>query len=166
VTEKDAANSLLDEGADIIAQHQDTAGPQQAAQERGVFSIGYNTDMKAMAPKAYLTAPIWNWGPYYVEQVKAAMDGTWKSDSYWGGMETGTIQLAPMTELVPAEAVAKVQEIEAKIKDGSFEVFSGPIKDNEGNLKVKEGEKLTDEQMLSIDWFVEGVEGKIKKIIR
>jgi len=163
VTEKDAANSLLDEGADIIAQHQDTAGPQQAAQERGAFSIGYNTDMKAMAPKAYLTAPIWNWGPYYVEQVKAAMDGTWKSDSYWGGMETGTIQLAPMTELVPAEAVAKVQEIEAKIKDGSFEVFSGPIKDNEGNLKVKEGEKLTDEQMLTIDWFVEGVEGKIKK---
>ncbi|KDR93929.1 nucleoside-binding protein [Peptoclostridium litorale DSM 5388] len=163
VSEKAAAESLLDEGSDVIAQHQDTAGPQQAAQEKGAFSIGYNTDMKEMAPQAYLTAPVWNWGPYYVKQVKAAMDGTWKSENYWGGMEDEVVQLAPMTELVPSEAVQKVTELEGKIKDGSLKVFAGPIKDNEGNVVVKEGEVLTDEQLLSMDWLVEGVEGSIKK---
>jgi basic membrane protein A len=69
-TEKEAAVSLLDAGADVITQHQDTVGPQQAAEERGAYSIGYNTDMRDMAPKAYMTAPVWNWGPYYIEQVK------------------------------------------------------------------------------------------------
>ena len=163
VSEKAAAESLLDEGADVIAQHQDTAGPQQAAQEKGAFSIGYNTDMKEMAPQAYLTAPVWNWGPYYVDQVKAVMDGNWKSENYWGGMEDEVVQLAPMTELVPSEAVEKVTELEGKIKDKSLNVFAGPIKDNEGNVVVQEGEVLTDEQMLSMDWLVEGVEGSIKK---
>lgn len=161
--EKEAAKSLLDENADVIAQHQDTAGPQQAAEERNVFSIGYNSDMKDMAPKAYMTAPIWNWGPYYVEQVKAVMDGTWKSESHWEGMNEGIVALAPLTENAPEGAQAKVDEAMAKIKDGSFNVFAGPIKDQEGNVKVEEGKSLDDAALTSFDWFVEGVEGKIEK---
>jgi basic membrane protein A len=159
--EKEAAKALLDEKADVIAQHQDTAGPQQAAEERGVWSIGYNSDMFSKAPKAYMTAPIWNWGPYYVSQVKAVMDGTWKSTSYWGGLKEGIVKLAPLTDNAPAAAQAKVDEMAAKIKDGSFHVFTGPLKDQDGNLKVAAGQAMSDKDMLGMGWFVEGVVGKI-----
>lgn len=161
--EKDAAIALLAEGADVIAQHQDTTGPQIAAQEKGAFAIGYNTDSKDAAPKAYITAPIWHWGPYYVAQVKAAMDGTWKSESYWGGMKEGVVSLASLTDNAPEGAKAKIEDVQKKILDGSFNVFAGPIKDQDGNVKVKEGEALSDKDQLSCDWFVEGVVGKIEK---
>lgn len=160
--EKEAAKALLDEGADVIAQHQDTAGPQQAAEERGVWSIGYNTDMKEMAPKAYMTAPIWNWGPYYVEQVKAVMDGTWQAESYWGSMKDGIVKLAPLTENAPAEAQEAVEKAKKEIMEGTEKIFVGPLKDQEGNLKVEDGVAMTDKELLSMDWFVAGVEGKIK----
>lgn len=160
--EKAAAVSLLDGGADIIAQHQDTAGPQQAAEERGAFSIGYNTDMSAMAPGSYMTAPIWNWGPYYVEQVKAVMAGTFASHSYWEGMNEGIVALAPLTANAPEGAQAAVDEAAAKILDGSLVVFAGPIKGQDGSEKVAEGAALTDGEMLSMDWFVQGVVGTIE----
>lgn len=160
--EKEAAISLLDKGADVIAQHQDTAGPQQAAEEKNAFSIGYNTDMKDMAPKAYMTAPVWNWGPYYVKQVQNVIDGTFESHSYWGGMTDDVVQLAPLTANAPENAQAKVDEAKNKILDGSLVIFAGPIKDQSGNIKVAEGTSLTDGEMLSIDWFVDGVIGKIK----
>ncbi|MTI53681.1 BMP family ABC transporter substrate-binding protein [Geosporobacter ferrireducens] len=162
-SEKEAAKGLLDAGADIIAQHQDTPGPQQAAEEKGAFSIGYNTDMSQFAPKAYLTSPIWNWGPYYVETVQSVIGGTWKPEQYWGGMNDGITQLAPMTELVDAETKALVEAKQKEIIDGAWDVFTGEIKDQSGNIAVKAGEKMTDEEMLSFDWFVEGVEGNIPK---
>lgn len=160
--EKEAAKALLDEGADVIAQHQDTGGPQQAAEEKGVWSIGYNTDMKEIAPKAYMTAPIWNWGPYYVEQVKAVMEGTWKTDSYWGGMKEGIVELAPLTANAPEEAKALVEKAQADILAGTQKIFVGPIKDQNGEVKVPEGTVMTDGELLSMDWFVQGVEGKTK----
>lgn len=160
--EKEAAKALLDEGVDIIAQHQDTPGPQQAAEENGVWSIGYNTDMQAMAPKAYMTAPIWNWGPYYVEQVQAVMDGTWETSSYWGGMKDGVVELAPLTDIAPAEAKEAVEKAKGEIMEGTEKIFVGPIKDQTGAIKVEDGVELTDQELLSMDWFVEGVEGKIE----
>ncbi|MEA1975762.1 MAG: BMP family ABC transporter substrate-binding protein [Bacillota bacterium] len=160
--EKEAAISLLDKGADVIAQHQDTAGPQQAAEEKGAFSIGYNTDMKEMAPKAYMTAPIWNWGPYYVDQVKNVMNGTFESHAYWGGMSNDTVRLAPLTENAPKDAQEAVDSAKEKILDGSLVIFAGPIKDQTGEIKVEEGTNLSDGEMLSIDWFVNGVIGKIQ----
>ncbi len=162
VKEKDAALSLLDEGCDVIAQHQDTPGPQIAAQERGKFAIGYHTDSRESAPNAFLVAPVWNFGPYYADQVKKVIDGTWTSESYWGGMNEGIVALSAMYDLVPAEAKAKVEEMSKKITDGTFDVFTGPIYDQNGNLKIAEGVKMTDEQMLSFDWFVQGVVGKIQ----
>src|SRR6056297_814849 len=113
--EKEAAIALIDEGADIIAQHQDTTGPQQAAEERGVYSIGYNTDMAEMAPEAYMTAPEWNWGPYYVEQTQNVIDGTFESHEYWGGMDDNIVKLAPLTDLAPEEAQEQDDEAKAKI---------------------------------------------------
>ena len=160
--EKEAAKALLDAGVDVIAQHQDTAGPQQAAEERGVWSIGYNTDMTKLAPKAHMTAPIWNWGPYYIKQVKAVMEGTWKAENYWGGMDEDIVQLSPLTENAPAEAKAIVEKIEKEIKEGTFKIFVGPIKDQTGAVKVPEGKEMTDQEIWNMDWFIEGVKGTIK----
>lgn len=159
--EKQAAIALLDEGADVIAQHQDTAGPQQAAQEKGKWSIGYNTDMTSMAPDAHMTSAIWNWGPYFVDQVNKILDGTWTAENYWGNMSDGVVALSPLTKNAPEEAAAKVEEIKKAIEDGSLEVFGGPIKDQDGTIRVEEGSVLTDEEMLNLDWLVEGVVGKL-----
>ncbi|WMJ79507.1 BMP family ABC transporter substrate-binding protein [Clostridium sp. MB40-C1] len=156
--EKEAAKALLDEGADVIAQHQDTAGPQQAAEEKGAFSIGYNTNMEKKAPKAYMTSAVWNWGPYYVKQVQAVMDGTWKSESYWGGLQDEIIDLAPLTKNAPQGAEEKIKKVKEDIISGKNKIFVGPIKDNKGQEKVAKDKVMTDEELLKFNWFVEGVQ--------
>ena len=162
VKEKEAAVALLDEGCDVIAQHQDTTEPQKAAQERGMVSIGYDSDMRQFVGDTVLTSPVWNWGPYYVERVKAAMDGTWKTGQYWGGMKDGIVDLAPLSPQVPDDVKALVEEWKQKILSGEWDVFTGPIKGQDGNVKVADGQKMTDEEMLSMSWFVEGVVGTIE----
>ncbi|MBG0777782.1 MAG: BMP family ABC transporter substrate-binding protein [Desulfovibrionaceae bacterium] len=158
-TEKEAAKSLLDVGCDVIAQHQDSPGPQEAAQEKGVYSVGYDTDMSAFAPKSHLTAPIWNWGPFYTHVVKSVMDGSWKSESVWPGMEEGIVDLAPYGPMVPQDVRDKVEDARRKIVSGQFKVFAGPVKDQKGEVKVPEGAVAGDEQLLGMTWFVEGVIG-------
>lgn len=164
--EKEAAKALLDQGVDVIAQHQDTTGPQIAAEEKGVWSIGYNSDMSKAAPNAYMTAPIWNWGPYYVDQINKVIAGTWKSESAFIAMQAddakSIIYLAPLTKIAPPGAQAKVDTAKADILSGKNKVFVGPIYDNTGKLRLKEGEVMSDKEMLNIDWFVKGVEGKVK----
>jgi basic membrane protein A and related proteins len=164
--EKEAAKALLDQGVDVIAQHQDTTGPQIAAEEKGVWSIGYNSDMSKAAPNAYMTAPIWNWGPYYVDQLNKIINKTWKTESAFLPMEADNaksiIYLAPLTKNAPEGAQAKVDAVKADIISGKNKVFVGPIYDNTGALKVKDGEVMSDKDMLSFDWFVKGVEGKVK----
>lgn len=159
--EKQAALSLIDAGADVIAQHQNTPAAQQAAEERGVMGIGYNTDMSKMAPKASLTSAIWNWGPYYVSVVESVQNKTWTNKSYWGGLKEEVVGLAPYGSQVTEETKKQVEEAKNKIVADGWDVFTGPVKDQDGNVKVKEGEKLTDEQLLSMDWFVQGVEGAL-----
>jgi len=159
--EKDAAQGLLDAGVDVIAQHQDTPGPQQAAEEAGKYAIGYNTDMRSFAPKANLTSAVWDWGPYYVEAVKAVVDGTYTSGSYWGGLEDGIVDIAPLSDEVPAEVADMVEAKKQEMINGEWDVFWGPIKDQSGTVVVPEGSKMEDGELLSFDWFVEGVEGVI-----
>ncbi|MDD2586388.1 MAG: BMP family ABC transporter substrate-binding protein [Syntrophomonadaceae bacterium] len=161
--EKEAAKTLIEQGCDVIAQHQDTYAPQQAAQEAGVYSIGYHSDMSKFAPDACLTSVVWNWNEYYVKTVKSVLDGTWKNEPYWGGMEDGIVGLAPISDKVPADVKQMVKDKEQAIKDGSFKIFAGPIKAQDGTLKVPEGKVMTDEEMLNFDWFVAGVEGQLNK---
>jgi len=156
--EKSAAIALLDGDCDVIAQHQDTPAPMQAAEERGKYGISYNSDMSHYAPDAVMTGPVWNWGPYYVERVYDVIDGTWETGSYWGGMDDGIVDLAPFGPMVPQDVIDMVEAKKQEIIDGTFHVFAGPIYDNDGELQVEEGVTLTDDEMLSIDWFVEGVE--------
>jgi basic membrane protein A len=115
--------------------------------------------MSAFAPKSHLTSAVWNWAPKYKEVVQQVMDGTWKSGSMWWGIETGAVGLAPFGDMVPQNVRDDVEARKAKMIAGEYEVFDGPIKDQDGNLKVAEGEHLTDEEMLGITWFVEGVIG-------
>jgi basic membrane protein A len=161
-TEKEAAKSLLDAGADVIAQHQDSPGPQEAAQEKGVYSIGYNTDMSMFAPKAHLTAPIWNWAPFYTQTVEKVRGGSWKSTSAWWGMKEGMVDLAPFGPMVPEDVRVKVMTKKAAIIDGSAKLFAGPIKDQKGNVQIPEGKVATDEQLLSMKYFVQGVTGTLQ----
>lgn len=161
--EKQAAMSLLDAGADVIAQHQDTAGPQQAAEEKGKFSVGYNTDMSKMAPKAVLTSAVWNWGPYYVKVVEAVKNGTWKSEQYWGHMSDGIVDIAPFGPMVTDETKKLVNDAKARIIKGELNIFAGPLKDQSGQVKVPAGQFLADPDQLSWSWFVEGVDATIPK---
>ena len=161
--EKEAAISLFNEKCDVITQHQDTAGPQQAAEEKNIFSIGYHSEeMEKAAPKAYMTAPTWNWGPYYVEVVKQVLNNTWKSEDYWEGMKADIVMLAPLTSNAPDGAAAKVEEAKNKIINGTLNVFAGPIQDQAGKTRVPAGSVLSDGDQLSCDWFVQGVVGKPK----
>lgn len=161
-TEKEAAKSLLDVGADVIAQHQDSPGPQEAAQEKGVYSIGYNTDMSMFAPKAHLTAPVWNWAPLYTQTVDEVRSGTWKSASVWWGMKEGMVDLAPFGSMVPEDVRAKVNAKKAAIIDGSAMLFAGPVKDQGGNIQVPEGKVATDKELLDMKYFVQGVVGTLE----
>ncbi|MFT5697798.1 MAG: basic membrane protein A [Desulforhopalus sp.] len=158
-TEKEAAKSLLDVGADIIAQHQDSPGPQEAAEEKGVYSIGYNSDMSTFAPKAHLTAPVWNWGPYYTKIVDEVRKGTWKAESAWPGLAEGIVDLAPFGPMVPQEVQDMVNGVKAEIAAGKKQVFVGPIKDQKGAVKIADGATAPDGDLLGMTWFVEGVVG-------
>ncbi|PKL09469.1 MAG: BMP family ABC transporter substrate-binding protein [Spirochaetae bacterium HGW-Spirochaetae-7] len=162
VKEREAAVALLDAGADIIAQHQDTVEPQKAAQERGKFSIGYDSDMRKFVGDSVLTSPVWNWGVYYVDTVRKGMDGTWKSSQYWGGLSDDVVRLADFSPAVPQDVRDLVSTQKVKIVGGTWDVFTGPIKDNSGKLRVNEGAKMSDEELLSFAWLVEGVVGKVQ----
>jgi basic membrane protein A len=118
--------------------------------------------MAKYAPKGYLTSPIWNWGPYFEKVVKSVMDKTYKPESYWGGLETGTIALDTFGPSVSQETKDAINAKADEMKTGKWDVFSGPIKDQTGAEKVAAGAKLTNKEMLSIDWFVEGVVGSAK----
>jgi len=161
VIEREAAVALLDEGAELIAQHQDTTEPQKAAAEAGKNSIGYDSDMAQFVGDTVLTSPIWNWGTYYTSTVQAVLDGTWETHSYWGGLEDDVVKLADFSPLVSDDVIALVDEKKAEIVGGTTDVFCGPINDQNGELQIAEGECMADGDMLGMAWFVEGVEGTI-----
>jgi len=165
--EKQSAEVLLDAGADVIAQHMDSPAPQQAAEERGKLGVGYNSDMREQAPGAVMTSPMWEWGPYYVETVQAIKDGTFDptptagSLTYWGGLKEGLVKLSDYGPMVPEETKQLVEQEKERITSGEWDGFYGPLKDQNGEGKVAEGQKMSDDEMLAMDWFVEGVDGKI-----
>jgi len=114
--------------------------------------------MSKIAPKSHLTAPIWNWGPFYKETVQKVKDGTWKAESTWPGLAEGIVDLAPMSDMVPKDVQEKVMAKREAIKGGE-KVFVGPIKDQNGEEKVAAGAAMSDKDMLGMTWFVKGVIG-------
>jgi basic membrane protein A and related proteins len=156
--EADAAKALLDQGCDIISQHTDSPAALQACEARGAMAFGQGSDMSAFAPKAHLTAIVNNWGPYYVERVKAALDGSWKSTDTWKGFKDGYVGMAPFNASVSAPAKAAAEAMIAQLKAGTFHPFTGEIKDNKGAVMLKAGEVIKDADLSGQKWYAEGVQ--------
>lgn len=161
VKEREAAVALLDAGADIIAQHQDTTEPQKAAQERGKLSIGYDSDMGKFVGDSVLASATWNWEVYFTQTIQAALDGKWKTHEYWGGLKDNIVQLSSISPKVPASVRNEVEAARQKIL-GGWSIFTGPIKDQSGKVVYQAGQVIPDDKQLSMDWFVEGVVGKVQ----
>lgn len=155
--EKQAAEALLDLGCDVIAQHADTTAPQMAAEARGKWGCGYNSDMTKDAPNAHLTAPIWNWGVYYTKAAQAVMDGTWTNENYFGGMDEGFVDISPLSANCAEGTQEAVEAARQRIIDG-FKVFEGELYDNAGNLVCKEGEFISDSDITgAMNWYYKTV---------
>ncbi len=156
--EADAARALIDQGADIIAQHTDGPAALQVAEERGIVGgFGQGADMSAFAPKSHLSAIIDIWGPHYIDVVNDVMAGTWESDDSWPGIAAGEVVIGEYNEKIPAEVVAAAEEVKQGIVDGSLHPFTGPIVDNAGTERVPAGETIDDAGLWAMDWYVEGV---------
>jgi len=158
--ESDAAKALIDQGADIIAQHTDSAAPLQVAEQRAIHGFGQASDMIKFAPKAQLTSSVDHWDEYYTQRIQAAMDGSWKTGDVWGGLKAGMLLMAPWTNM-PADVAQAAQAAEDGIKSGSIVIFKGPIKDQGGQVKVADGATLSDDDILGMNWLAEGVEGSL-----
>jgi basic membrane protein A len=158
--EKEATLALIDSGADVIAMHADSGAAPQAAEEAGVYVIGYNNDMSKYAPTKHLTAPVWDWGKVYTYVAGQVIKGTWKSEDIWWGLKEGLVDLAPFGKEVPEPVKEMVKAEKDAIINGKH-VFVGPIKNQKGEVVVKDGVAMTDEELLGMNWFVEGVEGDV-----
>ncbi len=161
--EKEAADSLMDAGADVIQTGCDSSAPIQAAEARGKWACGYDSDSSKYAPKHWLTAPIWDWSVMYKEILQKVKDGTWTSEDYWWDLKKGIVLLAPWGPAVPEDVKRKVAAWRTKLVGGEHDVLQGPIKDRDGKVVVAAGKVLKGREEVEITWLVEGVEGAIPK---
>jgi basic membrane protein A and related proteins len=162
-TEKQAAESLVNAGVEVLGMQQDSPAAGQVAEEAGIKWTGFNDDMERFAPNAWLTGLKWHWGPYYIKTARQVLAGEWKSDEYYGTMADGIVGLAPYGKSVSDETKKLIEDKKQAIIDGEFEPFTGPVKDQEGNVRIPEGQTATLEELLSMDYLVEGVIGKVPK---
>ena len=158
--EREAAQTLVASGVDVIATHTDSPAPMQVAEAHGIYAIGQDSNQLKYGPKAQLTGVIDNWGPYYVETAKRVLEGRWKPESYWGGLKSGIVELGPLNPAIPKDVVDLVMKRKDEIESGKFNIFTGPLHDQSGALKVPAGKSLSDGDLLGLQWFVQGVEGK------
>ena len=156
--EKQAAEALIAEGCDVIGQHCDTPNPQLAAEEKGVWGVGYNSDMSKDAPKAVLTSTVWDWSAYYTAAVQRVIAGEWNGQNYFGGMADGLVAYSPLSDLCEEGTAEAIDAVQQKIMSGEWDVFTGPIEDNHGNVVCAEGEKLDDATITGgINWYFKNV---------
>jgi len=159
--EADAAKALADQGADVIMQHTDSPAAMQIAAQRGIYAFGQDSDMIKFGPKAQLTAIIDNWAPYYLQRTNDAIAGTWKSTDTWGGLSSKLVVMAPYTNM-PDDVKALAEKTEAAIAAGTLHPFKCPVVDQDGKtVECKGGTHLDDGQILSMNFYVKGVDDKI-----
>lgn len=161
--ERQAAEALVAQGADVMCQNTDSPAIVQVAQEKGVYAFGWDTDMLRFAPKAHLSANTNNWGVYYIEAAKRVLEGKWKPDDIRWGLKENMVVMSPLNPVVPADAAKIYEDKKKAITAGTFLPFAGPIKDQSGKVKVAAGAALPMGEVMSINWYVQGVEGSIPK---
>ncbi len=158
--EADAAKALIDQGVDILTQHTDSTAAMQVASERGIKAFGQASDMIKFGPETQLTSIIDDWGPQYVERVKAVMDGTWEQQDVWHGMDHGSVKMAPFTNM-PDDVAAMATETTAAITANTLEPFTGPVTKQDGTEWLKEGEKADIGTLLGMNFYVKGVDDQL-----
>lgn len=161
--EKQAAESLLEAGTDVLAQHQDSTATGLAAKAKGAKWLGYNDDQSSAAPDAWLTGPMWDWGPYYTKTTQSVLDGKCPADQYYGTMKDGLVQLASFGSSVDQATQDMINEKKQAIIDGSLQIFKGPISDQNGKVVVEDGKVADLGALLGTDYLVKGVIGDIPK---
>lgn len=161
--EREAAQALANSGADVLTQHTDSAAAIQLAQEKGIYAFGYNTDMSKFGPKAHLTSAVNQWGKFYTEKAQAVLDGTWKPEDVWYGLDKGMVDISPMNEAIPIDVQELVQAKRQEFIKGTAHPFDGPVTDQTGSVRVPEGKVLEDKAQQAMDWYVQGIEGAIPK---
>ena len=160
--EAEAANGLIDQGADVLSMHQDSPlTVVQTAEKRGVYSVGYHADISKFAPKGWLTGARWEWGDLYTRIAKSVKDGTWKTDQYRAGMDDGAVTVSEFGAAVPEDVRKEALALKEKIAKKEFVVFQGPLMDRDGKERISDGQKPDFDWMEKMDWFVEGVQGSI-----
>jgi basic membrane protein A len=159
--ESEAAQALINQKADVLLQNTDSTAVLQTAEKNGKYAFGWDSDMSAFAPKAHLASAVVNWGPYYEKAVNDVLAGTWKTaDTKWGTKE-GANDLIKINSVVPESAKKHVEDTKAGLKAGTFAVFRGPLKDNSGKIVLEKDVVADDAWKGKINFYVEGVEGKI-----
>lgn len=160
--EADAAKTLIDQGADVILQHTDSTAPQAAAEEAGgVITFGQASDMGEYAPMPRVSSIIDNWAPYYIARTEAVIDGTWESVDTWDGISTGMVGIGEISDAVPAEVKAEALAMKDAIAAGEYHPFTGPLKKADGSDWLAEGEVADDDTLLSMGFYVEGIDAEI-----
>ncbi len=159
--ETEAAQSLMNAGADVLMQNTDSSAVLQAAEKAGKYAFGWDSDMKAYAPNAHLASAVINWGPYYIQEVNNMLNGTWKTGKSWWGVKEGAIDLVSISDKVPPELKAKAEAAKAGLKDGSLEIWKGPIYGQDGKEVLKKDEVADDAFLGGIKFYVKGVDAKM-----
>ena len=160
--ETEAAQSLMNGGADVLMQNTDSSAVLQTAEKAGKYAFGWDSDMTAYAPKAHLASAIINWAPYYIKATKDALDGTWKGGTgIWWGVKEGAIDIVSISDKVPAELKAKVETIKAGLKDGTYVIWKGPLMGSDGKEVLAKDAVADDKFLGGVNFYVKGVEGKV-----
>jgi simple sugar transport system substrate-binding protein len=160
--ETEAATSLINSGADVLFQNTDSPAVLKTAEEKGKRAFGWDSDMTAYGPKAHLGSAIINWAPYYIQTTREALEGKWVGGTgVWWGVKEGAIDIVSIAEDVPADTKAKVDEIRAGLKAGTYAIWKGPLVDNTGKTLLKKDEVADDKFLSGVNFYVKGVEGKV-----
>ena len=159
--EREAANSLFNQGVDVVAFHTGSSAIMAAAQERGQMAIGYHSDMRKVGPDAQLLTVSHHWGNYYTARAKAVLDGTWKSADLWGGVAAGMVRVEGFGPKLPKAVQDEVLARQADIAAGKLHPFTGAITDNQGRPVQKAGEVMSDAKILGMNFLVQGVQGSL-----
>jgi simple sugar transport system substrate-binding protein len=163
--ERDAALSLINQGAEVLASHTGSTAVMIAAQERGKLAVAYHSDMRQVAPDAQIAAVTHRWGDYYTRKVQAVLDGAWKPDAVWGGVKDGMIRVEGFGPKVPAAVRDEVLALQASLARGEWRVFGAKadVRDNEGRVVIAAGHTLPDGDIQDMNWLVEGVVGRLTR---
>jgi len=162
--ERQAAEALIAQGADVLGQNTDSPATVQVAEEKGIYAFGWDSDMAKYGPHAQLTANTENWAPYYIDEVNKALDGSWTGGRKNRlGIKEGVVVLTPLNAAIPADVARLFDTKKQAIVAGTLLPFAGPIKDNTGAVKVPAGSSLSVEDLGAINWYVDGVDGSVPK---